>query len=190
MQNGVSRVAVRGVVRYAQRTPGSSSTQDDFTPSNFLLRLSTMVRLDTSVCPLDCGYHTEVKRCSTAFSRHQSWRPPPANCLPLSVTNTLGIPNRQAKHSQIRSMIYFSVIVRSALASIHLEKYSMATNRNFFCPFPRGKGPTISRPHWSNGHETMEGNSSVAGCLEIFAYLWQSSHFRTKAAASFFMLGQ
>jgi hypothetical protein len=40
----------------------------------------------------------------------------------------------------------FDVIVDTALASIHLVKYSMATKANLRFPWAVGSGPTMSRP--------------------------------------------
>jgi hypothetical protein len=53
-----------------------------------------------------------------------------SNCLPLSTVSSNGTPKRQTMFCQKNFWAVFDVIVETALASIHLVKYSTATKAN------------------------------------------------------------
>ena len=55
-EKGVSPVARLLVVRYAHKTPGSSSGHLPFLSERVFLRHSRMLLLDALACPLPCGY--------------------------------------------------------------------------------------------------------------------------------------
>jgi hypothetical protein len=69
-----------------------------------------------------------------------------SNCLPLSTVSSDGTPNRQTMFCQKNFWEVFDVIVDTALALIHLVKYSMATKVNLRFPWAVGSGRTMSRP--------------------------------------------
>jgi hypothetical protein len=59
-----------------------------------------------------------------------------SNCLPLSTVSLDGTPNQQTMFCQKNFWAVFDVIVDTALASIHLVKYSTATKVNLRFPWP------------------------------------------------------
>jgi hypothetical protein len=69
-----------------------------------------------------------------------------SNFLPLSTVSSDGTPNRQTMFCQKNLWTVFYVIVDTALASIHLVKYSMATKVNLRFPWAVGNDPTMYRP--------------------------------------------
>jgi hypothetical protein len=58
-----------------------------------------------------------------------------------------GTLNRQTMFCQKNFCVVFAVIVKTALPSIHLLKYSTVTKVNFRFPCAIGSGSTMSRPH-------------------------------------------
>jgi hypothetical protein len=69
-----------------------------------------------------------------------------SNCLLLSTVSSDGTPNWQILFCQKNFWAVFDVIVDTALASIHLVKYSTATKVNLGFPLAVGNGPTMSSP--------------------------------------------
>jgi hypothetical protein len=57
-----------------------------------------------------------------------------SNCLPLSTVSSDGTPKQQTMFCQKNFWAVFDVIVETALASIHLVKYSTATKANLRFP--------------------------------------------------------
>jgi hypothetical protein len=57
-----------------------------------------------------------------------------SNCLPLSNVSSDGTPKRQTMFCQKNFCAVFDVIVETALASIHLVKYSTTTKVNLRFP--------------------------------------------------------
>jgi hypothetical protein len=70
-----------------------------------------------------------------------------SNYLPLSTVSSDGTLNRHTMFCQKNFCVVLEVIVDTALASIHLVKYSTATKVNLRLPWAVGSGPTISSPH-------------------------------------------
>jgi hypothetical protein len=64
----------------------------------------------------------------------------------MSIVSSYGTPNRKTMFCQRNFWAVFDVIVDTALASIHLVKYSTATKVNLRFPWAVGSGPTMSRP--------------------------------------------
>ena len=102
----------------------------------------------------------------------------------------LGTPNRQTIFSHRNFSMLFCVIVATTFASTYFVKYLHATIKNFFCALANEKGPKMSSPHWANGQGTTTLNSYLGGWCVILVNLWHLSHFRTKSAKSFFIVGQ
>ncbi|KAL0730330.1 hypothetical protein Bca4012_026423 [Brassica carinata] len=91
-ENGVVLVAPRGVVRWLQRTPSSSSVQWPFFRSRRFLMPPIISLLDDSACPLPCKY-LGVEGLKRMFHLLQnSLKLPDMNCEPLSVTISYGRP--------------------------------------------------------------------------------------------------
>jgi hypothetical protein len=63
-----------------------------------------------------------------------SWKSWLSNCLLLSTVSSDETPNRQTMFCQKIFWVVFAVIMETALASIHLVKYSMAAKVNFRFP--------------------------------------------------------
>jgi hypothetical protein len=69
-----------------------------------------------------------------------------SNYLPLSTVSSDRTPNQQIMFCQKNFWAVFDVIVDTALALIHLVKYSTVTNVNLRFPWAVGSGPTMSSP--------------------------------------------
>ena len=61
----------------------------------------------------------------------------------------------------------------------------MPTSRYFLFPSALGKGPTISKPHWSKGQGLERGLRTPPGWWMFGANLWHWSHFLTYSCDSF-----
>jgi hypothetical protein len=81
------------------------------------------------------------------------------------------------------------VIFASALASIHLVKYSKATAVKHKLPGAVGNGPTMSTPHLCKGHVGMIDVVRVARALSFLVNIWQFLQLRTSSIASFAAVG-
>jgi hypothetical protein len=77
--------------------------------------------------PLDCGWYTEAKASLVPMEKQKSLKSWLSNCLPLSNVSSDGTPNQQTMFNQKNFWVVFDVIVDTALASIHLVKYSTVT---------------------------------------------------------------
>jgi hypothetical protein len=69
-----------------------------------------------------------------------------SNCLPLSTVSSDGTPNRLIMFCEKNFWAVFDVIVDTALASIHLVKYSTAMKVNLRFPWAVGSGPPGGPP--------------------------------------------
>jgi hypothetical protein len=95
---------------------------------------SENLAIGTSTTPLDCGWYTEAKTGLVPMEKQKSLKSWLSNCLPLSTMSSDGTPNRQTMFCQKNFWAVFDVIVDTALAWIHLVKYSMATKVNLRFP--------------------------------------------------------
>ena len=77
------------------------------------------------------------------------------------------------------------------IASIHFVNLSTATSR---CVCPPGddflSGPTISSPHWANGHVNGMVLSADAGAWGFAENFWHPMHLLTVSSASLSAVGQ
>jgi hypothetical protein len=87
-----------------------------------------------STTPLDCGWYTEAKASLVPMEKQKSLKSWLSNCLPLSTVSSDKTPRRQTMFCQKNFWAVFDVIVDTALASIHLVKYSTATKVNLSFP--------------------------------------------------------
>jgi hypothetical protein len=90
--------------------------------------------LARSTMPLDCGWYTEAKAILVPMEKQKSLKSWLSNYLPLSTVSSNGTPNRQTMFYQKNFWAVFNVIVDTALASIHLVKYSTTTKVNLGFP--------------------------------------------------------
>jgi hypothetical protein len=66
-------------------------------------------------------------------------------------------------------------MVETALASIHLVKYSTTTKTNLRLPRAVGSGPSMSRPQRCRGYEWEMSFVSCEGVLFRGVDFWQAS---------------
>jgi hypothetical protein len=83
---------------------------------------------------LDCGWYTEAKASLVPMEKQKSLKSWLSNCLSLSTVSSDGTPKQQTMFCQKNFWAVFDVIVATALASIHLVKYSTATKVNLRFP--------------------------------------------------------
>jgi hypothetical protein len=76
----------------------------------------------------------EAKTGLVAMELQNSRKSWPSNCLPLSTVSSDETPNWQTMFCQKNFWAVFAVIVETALAPIHLVKYSTAMKVNFRFP--------------------------------------------------------
>jgi hypothetical protein len=127
-RKGVNPVAQHSVVFRAQTTSGSWSAHLPFLSSRSLFLIAVKILpLARSTTPLDCGWYTEAKASMVPMERQKSLKSWLSNCLPLSTVSSDGTPNQQTMFCQKNFWAVFDVTVDTALASIHLIKYSTAT---------------------------------------------------------------
>jgi hypothetical protein len=134
-QNGVNLVAWHSVVFRAHTTSGSWSAHLPFLSSRSLfLMVVKILPLARSTTPLDCGWYTEAKTGLVLMEKQKSLKSWVSNCLPLSTVSSDGTPKRQTMFCQKNFWAVFDVIVDTALALIHLVKYSTTMKVNLRFP--------------------------------------------------------
>jgi hypothetical protein len=134
-QKGVNLVARHSIVFRAQTTSGSWLAHLPFLSSRSLFLMAVKILpLARSTTRLDCGWYTEAKAGLVSMERQKSLKSWLSNCLPLSTVSSNGTPNRQTMFCQKNFWAVFDVIVDTALASIHLVKYSTAMKVNLTFP--------------------------------------------------------
>jgi hypothetical protein len=87
-----------------------------------------------STTPLDWGWYTEAKASLVPMEKQKSLKSWLSNYLPLSTVSSDRTQKRQTMFCQKNFWDVFDVIVDTALASIHLVKYSTATKVNLRFP--------------------------------------------------------
>jgi hypothetical protein len=127
-RKGVNLVARHLVMLRAQTTSGSWSAHLPFLSSRSLFLMAV------KILPLDCAWYTDVKASLVPMERQKSLKSWLSNCLPLPTVSSNRTPNRQTMFCQKNFWAVFDVIVDTALASIHLVKYSTATKVNLRFP--------------------------------------------------------
>jgi hypothetical protein len=134
-RKGVNPVARHSVVFSAQITSGSWLTHLPFLSSRSLFLMAVnILPLARSTTSLDCGWYTEAKASLVPMEKQKSLKSWLSNCLPLSTVSSDGTSNRQTLFCQKNFWAVFDVIVDTALALIHLVKYSTATKVNLRFP--------------------------------------------------------
>jgi hypothetical protein len=134
-RNGVNPVARHFVMFRAHTTSGSWSAHLPFLSSKSLFLMAVKIlSLARSTTPLDCGWYTEAKTVLVSMEKQKSLKSWLSNCLSLSTVSSDGTPKRQTMFCQKNFWAVFDVIVDTALASIHLVKYSTATKVNLRFP--------------------------------------------------------
>jgi hypothetical protein len=152
-RKGVNPVARHLVVFSAQTASGSRSAHLPFLSSRSIFLIAVKILpLARSMTSLDCGWYTEAKASLVPMEKQKSLKSWLLNCLPLSIVSLDGTPNRQTMFCQKNFWAVFNVIVDTALASIHLVKYSTAMKVNLRFPWAVGSGLTMSRPQRWRGH--------------------------------------
>jgi hypothetical protein len=134
-RKGVNPVALHSVVFNAQTASGNKSAHLPFLSSrSIFLTVVKILPFARSTTPLDCGWYTEVKASLVPMEKQKSLKSWLSNCLPLSTVSSDRTPKRQTIFCQKNFCAVFDVIVDTALASIHLVKYSIATKVNLRFP--------------------------------------------------------
>jgi hypothetical protein len=93
-----------------------------------------ILSLARSTTPLDCRWYTEAKAGLVSMERQKSLKSWLSNYLPLSTVSSDETLNRQTMFCQKNFWAVFDVIVDTALASIHLVKYSTTMKVNLRFP--------------------------------------------------------
>jgi hypothetical protein len=131
----VNPVTRHSVVFRAQTTSGSWSAHLPFLSSRSLFLIAVKILpLARSTTPLDCGWYTEAKANLVAMKKQKSLKFWLSNYLQLSTMSSDGTLNQQTMFCQKNFWAVFDVIVDTALALIHLVKYSTATKVNLRFP--------------------------------------------------------
>jgi hypothetical protein len=134
-RKGVNLVARHSVEFRAHTTSGSWSAHLPFLSSRSLFLIAVKILpLARSTTLLDYGWYTEAKTGLVPMEKQKSLKSWLSNCLPLSTVSSDGTPKRQTMFCQKNFCAVFNVMVDTALASIHLVKYSTATKANLRFP--------------------------------------------------------
>jgi hypothetical protein len=112
------------------------------------------------------------------------------NYLSLSTVSSDGTPNRHTIFFQKKFCVILEVIVDTALASIHLVKYSTAMMVNLRLPWAMGNGPMISSPHCCSGQVCAISFVSCKGAPVRGENFWHASHDRVTRLAVHMIVGQ
>lgn len=187
-EKGVSPVATLSVVLQAHIMLGSLSTHPVFAPFSLFFRPVRIVRLVTSICPLVWGWATDANLWSTPEFSANFLNSLLSNWVPLFDIRTREIPNLHIMLPHMKSIIYSAVTLLIALASGHLEKYSIATITYFLWLMVRGKGSRMSIPHWEKGQGAEILVWAIACALIALLNHWQMSHLFTNFSTSAFRL--
>jgi hypothetical protein len=86
--------------------------------------------------------------------------------------------------------VVFDVIIDTALASIHLVKYSTSKKVNFKLPCAVGSGPTMSSPQRCSGQVYAMSFVNCKGAPIRGENFWHASHERDVVLAAHMMDGQ
>ena len=121
-ENGVSFMDLRGVVRYAHKTLGSSSAQLPFAPSSLLFRPFTSTLFTASAWPLLWGYAGEEYLFLMPRLLQNSQKSQLSNCNPLSDIREFDTPNLVIIFFHTNFFTSTSRILARASASAHLVK--------------------------------------------------------------------
>jgi hypothetical protein len=134
-RNGVNSVARHSVVFRAHTTSGSWSDHLPFLSSRSLFLMAVKILLlARSTTSLDCGWYTKAKTGLVPMEKQKSLKSWLSNYLPLSTVSSDGTLKRQTMFCQKNFWAVFDVIVDTALALIHLVKYSTTTKVNLRFP--------------------------------------------------------
>jgi hypothetical protein len=134
-RTSVNPVAQHSVVFRAHTTSGSWSAHLPFLSSRRLFLMAVKIlSLARSTTPLDCGWYTEAKTGLVPMKKQKSLKSWLSNFLPLSTVSSDGTPKRQTMFCQKNFWVVFDVTVDTALASIHLVRYSTTTKVNLRFP--------------------------------------------------------
>lgn len=130
-EKGVSPTGLCGVVLYAHRTPGNSSSHEPFDASSLVLIIYTIVLLVTSTWPLAWGCTGEDKWLlmpSWEQDFQKCWL---SNYFPLSMIITHGMPNWHITNFQTKSHIFPLVMVVNASASTKWNSRQLLQGTSF-----------------------------------------------------------
>jgi hypothetical protein len=134
-RKGVNPVTLDYVMFNAHMTSFSWSAHLPFLSSSSLFLIALKIlSLACSTTPLDCGWLTEANTAFVPMELQNSRKSWLSNCLVLSTFNSDGTLNRHTIFCQKFFCAVLDVIVDTALASIHLVKYSLATKVNLRLP--------------------------------------------------------
>jgi len=143
-----------------------------------------------STAPLLFKWFTDTKAILISSSPQKFLNSAQSNYFPLSTVMKDGTPKQQMILCHTKLINVLEVIFASALASIHLVKYSRATAVKRKLPGVVGNGPTISTPHLCKGHVGMIDLVRLAGVLCFLVNIYQFLQLRTSSFASGAAVGQ
>jgi hypothetical protein len=142
-----------------------------------------MTPFPRSTRPLDYGCLTDAKCIFVPIWSPKVLKTLESNCAPLSTVISFGTPKQQIIFCQKNFWIVADIIVTNGLASILLDKYSIATTTYLKFLWVGGNGPNKFIPHLCNGHVGWISSVRDESHFWSLAHLWQLSHFGTKSVA-------
>ena len=92
--NGDIPSGVLNVVLYAQSASSIFFAQSFFELLTIFSKIDLISLFDTSAWPLVCGWYASVVRCQTPYFLNTLSMSLLQKCVPPSVINSLGVPNR------------------------------------------------------------------------------------------------
>ena len=107
--------------------------------------------MNLSACPFVCGWYSVVKTLCIPRILHTCKKKREANCEPLSVNTTFGVPKLYTHALQNAFATDNAVIVRSASVFVSLVNRSVITRMNRLPVFVLGRGPRMSMATYSRG---------------------------------------
>lgn len=150
-ESGVSLIADRGVVLYAQSIWGNSSGYLPLTWSSLFFNPWRIILFIISIIPLVCRWYAELNRRSMSHFLQNSLNLKLVSCVPLLVIIIFGMPKRVKIFLLTNEMVCWVVIDCTTSTSTHLLKWSTALILYFVDLDTFGNGPKMSSLHWKKG---------------------------------------
>jgi hypothetical protein len=155
---------------------------------DFIIRVM-MTPLARFTKPLYYGCLTDAKCIFVPIWSQKVLNVSTSNCAPLSTMIAFRTSKWQMMLCQKNFWNVAKVMVARGLASIHFEKYSIATMTYLRFFFAGRSGPSKYKPHLCSGQVGWISCVKDEGCFWSLAHFWQFSHFCTRSTVSEAALG-
>lgn len=175
IEYGVSPVHLFGVVQYAHRTWGNSSTHLPFALSNLFFNSLTINLLVASACPLLCGLVSLDYLFLIPNSQQYLRKALLLNWRPLSKMRVCGMPNLVTIFHQKNF-----VLVSNIGEGFHFDPFGEIISfgkKPYMIPSCFENGLTMSNPHCAKGHGLERRLRVPPGWWIFGAYRWHWLHF-------------